>query len=105
MWYIPRAFDPNAAREAGGEVQREARRMDGSIIYVLDGRQRFRAGYLQRQVGMQRGIQISGPNPDSSSVCVCEDQGAGCLRKRGRKTNRRCPQDGCRKSLCVRREA
>ena len=32
-------------------MQREARRMDGSVIYVLDGKQRFRAGYLQRQVG------------------------------------------------------
>ncbi len=49
-----RAFNPGEARDAGATVERENRRLqDGSVFYVMDGKQRFTQGYLQRQIAIR----------------------------------------------------
>lgn len=55
-----RPFNPGEARDAGATVERENRRLtDGSVFYVMDGKQRFTQGYLQRQCAI-------------SSLRICE---------------------------------
>lgn len=44
-----RPFNPGEAKDAGASVERENRRLtDGSVYYLLNGKQRFTQGYLQR---------------------------------------------------------
>lgn len=54
MQLMCRAFNPGEARDAGATVERENRRLqDGSVFYVLDGKQRFTQGYLHRQIAIR----------------------------------------------------
>lgn len=54
MQLMCRAFNPGEARDAGATVERENRRLqDGSVFYVMDGKQRFTQGYLQRQIAIR----------------------------------------------------
>ena len=49
-----RAFNAQEARDQKAVVEREkARGLDGAVIFVLNGRQRFRNGYLQRPIAIK----------------------------------------------------
>ena len=55
-----RSFNAQEARDNKAMVERETRRgVDGSVVYVLNGRQRFHNGYLQRLISIKSLIILS----------------------------------------------
>lgn len=55
-----RSFNAQEARDNKAMVERETRRgVDGSVVYVLNGRQRFHNGYLQRLISIKTLIILS----------------------------------------------
>ena len=55
-----RSFNAQEAKDNGGVVERErGRAADVGAIYVLNGKQRFRNGYLQRSIAIRSLIILS----------------------------------------------
>ena len=59
-----RSFNAQEAKDNGGVVERErGRAADGGAVFVLNGKQRFRNGYLQRSIAIRSLIILSSVPP------------------------------------------